>query len=817
MALDPASPGAPSPSSRRWRKAVARICAQKAVVSALEPEPAWREFRSYAALLLSGFFFSPISQAILVTSVRATCELRCSNCCLAGAAANVASATFPRLPAEQMMAPKLAWCWPSVWWKTLPGVLRGWQSSALFALHDAVTRGRTHWVEQATDVGAVRPCRPLMRCLLLETCCGILGAQLSLEYMRRTLAAVGEGSALLGEDRLSHLQLLSLGAVAGAVRSAVVVTGGHRPVLRTVCNWLEFLLEMLAERQGALYLGHRCPLPAYFSSVIWGILNFLPWGFLVWEPVAEGTDPIVQQKVFLDKVAKGFLQQSERGHAELAIARRRAVDFFASMEISSLWWRVRAARGTCKLLRAFQGGTGPPLSPSGATEGGGGRLFGEDRATGSSAACDVAQEQLDQLLQCLAALRRQDLESLLQDADDLSHERIFDILETATDPIVVKRSDMVRSALTQIADRPVEELLLGITATEFPELQEGELCGMLGFRVQFLREDAVDVGGVRKDFMDCFAETLTRQEVQGSPLALVEPLSLLGLGADSTWRPVPCDEEDRGFLWALGRLLALALVYRSPCPLQLSLLVFKCILGLPLRPADVRQLDPDFWNHRVRPLLLPNGAEERQRDLASWGMDSLSFMSADGSRELKPGGASIFVTDENKEEYAQLLCEDFLIGPIRAEIGCLVMGFHELVPQDLILRRQIDAEQLRMLTCGSAELDVEDWEENAVISGSAEVAGWFFEWLRKQPHVMRSKMLAFATGSSVLPCGWSGLRDPYGRPLPFRVMVEGSAEALPSAHTCTNLLVLPPAPSRAALEQKLDKVLELAGREMLFA
>merc|ERR1712137_1483504 len=99
---------------------------------------------------------------------------------------------------------------------------------------------------------------------------------------------------------------------------------------------------------------------------------------------------------------------------------------------------------------------------------------------------------------------------------------------------------MVRSALTQVADRSVEELLLGITAAEFPELEEGELCGMLGFRVQFLREDAVDVGGVRKDFMDCFAEALTQQEVQGSPLALVEPLSLLGLGADSTWRPVPC-------------------------------------------------------------------------------------------------------------------------------------------------------------------------------------------------------------------------------------------------------------------------------------
>lgn len=62
--------------------------------------------------------------------------------------------------------------------------------------------------------------------------------------------------------------------------------------------------------------------------------------------------------------------------------------------------------------------------------------------------------------------------------------------------------------------------------------------------------------------MDCFAEALTREG--GSPLSLVERLNLLGasvkpwpchgfpagLGADSTWRPLPCDEDERGYLWA---------------------------------------------------------------------------------------------------------------------------------------------------------------------------------------------------------------------------------------------------------------------------
>ncbi|CAE8631975.1 unnamed protein product, partial [Polarella glacialis] len=194
----------------------------------------------------------------------------------------------------------------------------------------------------------------------------------------------------------------------------------------------------------------------------------------------------------------------------------------------------------------------------------------------------------------------------------------------------------------------------------------------------------------------------------------------------------------------------------------------------PLRPGDVRQLDPDFWNHRVQPLLQPGGVQLRQRELTEWGMEPLTFTTADGLRELKPSGRRIEVSDANKEEYAQLLCEDFLIGSVRAELGCLVLGFHELIPQEQLVAHNLDAEQLRMLVCGVAEIDVDEWEGNAVVEGSRQVAGWFFDWLRKRPQEARSKLLAFTTGSSVLPSGWKGLRDPNGQLLPFRVLVQGN-------------------------------------------
>lgn len=770
---------------RRWRRAVARVCAQNAVVQALEPEPAWRELRSYASLLASGVLFAPISQTILITSVRATCL---------GSPPPNAKGTCAILAS--------GWWWPTLWWRGLGSVLRGLvrpdgvrsfaQSTAIFALHDLVTRGRTQWVEQATDAGAVRPSKPLWRCVAAEAFCGAVGARLSLEYMRSTIGGTGSPS----------LRFLALGAAAGAARGVIIATGGQRPPVQTFCSWSEFLLEVIAERESACLLGFQCSLARYVVVVLWGICNFLPWGLLI-IPCNKlvvrcfGEDPIAKQKAVLERVARE-LEQSERGRQELKKAQARSEEYIGTVELASLWHKVRTSRGSRQLVRVASGSLGLLRAASGTLQ---------------APTRDRAQRHLETLLANIAVQRSQDLQYLItQEGGSLANEeRIAEVLEDATAPITVRRQDMVRSALTQIAERSPESLLLGVTAKDLPGLQDTPIMRYLGLRVQFLGEDGFDMGGVRKEFMDCFAAALTRGEA--SPLALVEPVTILGLGADSTWRPVPCDEEHQGYLWAFGRLLALALVYRCPCPVQLSCLVFKCILGTLLRPGDVKQLDPDFWNHRVRPLLAPGGAEKRQAELREWGMDPVTFTSPDGLRELKPGGASIQVVEENREEYSQLLCEDFLIGQVRTEIGCLVMGFHEIVPQ--LLLQALDAEQLRMLVCGVAEINVDEWEAHAIVEGQKQVARWFFDWLRKRPQETRSKMLAFATGSSVLPSGWEGLKDQRGAPLPFRILAQGDPEALPSAHTCANLLVLPPVNSRTTLERRLDRVVELAGREML--
>ena len=130
-----------------------------------------------------------------------------------------------------------------------------------------------------------------------------------------------------------------------------------------------------------------------------------------------------------------------------------------------------------------------------------------------------------------------------------------------------------------------------------------------------------------------------------------------------------------------------------------------------------------------------------------------------------------------------------------------------------------------MLVQGEIVLDVEEWEKFAQVRGGGraggeekkakEVAGWFFGWLRGASPQDRARILAFATGSSRLPPGgWKALKDAADRPAPFVVLVDGDPAALPSAHTCSNLLVLPPVDARDMLEERLELVLSCSGREM---
>jgi len=71
--------------------------------------------------------------------------------------------------------------------------------------------------------------------------------------------------------------------------------------------------------------------------------------------------------------------------------------------------------------------------------------------------------------------------------------------------------------------------------------------------------------------------------------------------------------------------------------------------------------------------------------------------------ELKPGGANIQVTDENKKEYITLLCEHRMVKGIAQQMKNFLDGFNSIIPFDLI--RIFNHKELELLIAGTPELN----------------------------------------------------------------------------------------------------------------
>jgi E3 ubiquitin-protein ligase NEDD4 len=72
--------------------------------------------------------------------------------------------------------------------------------------------------------------------------------------------------------------------------------------------------------------------------------------------------------------------------------------------------------------------------------------------------------------------------------------------------------------------------------------------------------------------------------------------------------------------------------------------------------------------------------------------------------DLKPGGADVTVTEENKKEYVDLVVEYRISKRVKDQFDAFMSGFSELIPQDLV--NVFDERELELLIGGMSEIDV---------------------------------------------------------------------------------------------------------------
>ncbi|KAH8118000.1 HECT-domain-containing protein [Phellopilus nigrolimitatus] len=316
--------------------------------------------------------------------------------------------------------------------------------------------------------------------------------------------------------------------------------------------------------------------------------------------------------------------------------------------------------------------------------------------------------------------------------------------------------------------------------------------------IKFDGEDGLDYGGVSREFF-----FLLSHEMFNPFYCLFEYSAhdnyTLQINPASGVNP-----EHLNYFKFIGRCLGLAIFHRRFLDAYFIVSFYKMILKKKVTLSDLESVDAELF--RGLSWMLENGIEDVIDETFTTAEDRFGEMV---TIELKPGGADVAVTEENKKEYVDLVVEYRISKRVQEQFEAFMSGFNELIPQELI--NVFDERELELLIGGMSEIDVDDWSKYTDYRGyemNDEVIQWFWKCIRSWPTERKSRLLQFTTGTSRIPV--NGFKDLQGSDGPRRFTIEksGDPSQLPKSHTCFNRLDLPPYKDYASLEQKLTLAVE---------
>jgi E3 ubiquitin-protein ligase HUWE1 len=325
------------------------------------------------------------------------------------------------------------------------------------------------------------------------------------------------------------------------------------------------------------------------------------------------------------------------------------------------------------------------------------------------------------------------------------------------------------------------------------QMQSGEeIRGKLS--VTFIGEEAMDAGGVAREWFKILAREIFNPNYAlfsqaGGKACTFHPNKM------SHWNP-----DHLRYFTFIGRVIGKALFDGHHLEAYFTRSFYKHMLRRKVNTSDMEAMDPDYYKNLQFMLENPvAGVFDYLRftaDTEEFGRHSVV--------ELKPGGANIPVTDDNKREYVQLMCEHKMTKSVQPQITAFLEGFHELVPPSLI--SLFDDKELELLISGLPEIDIDDLRRNTDYHNYSEATPqiqWFWKVLGEFNKEQKAWFLQFVTGTSQVPLeGFKGLIGMRG-PQKFSIHRAEGGDRLPTAHTCFNQLDLPEYSTEEQMRKKV--------------
>jgi len=340
----------------------------------------------------------------------------------------------------------------------------------------------------------------------------------------------------------------------------------------------------------------------------------------------------------------------------------------------------------------------------------------------------------------------------------------------------VRRSHLVEDSLDALAQQTVSSLLKPL-------------------RVIFEGEPAIDEGGVRKEFFQLLVEQIFTTD-----------FGMFEWSDESRcfWfaRSSAALDAEAEFL-LVGLVLGLAIHNGVILDLHFPPMLWSRLMNEPVGLKHLKEVHPDLYRGLRSMLTFEGDVESVFMSDFSITCEAFGSMSVE---ELKPGGANIPVTNENRIEYVELYADFLLRQSVAPQFNAFQQGF--LLLCDGMAFSVLTPRELEQLVCGVPHLSFTALQANTTYDGGFDASHptvvHFWEVVHSMTADDQRRLLFFATGCDRAPIG--GLAN-----LRFILQRAGpDSMQLPTAHTCFNMLTMPEYTSRAKLRDRLTIAIQNA-------
>uniref|UniRef100_A0AAR2KQQ8 HECT domain-containing protein n=1 Tax=Pygocentrus nattereri TaxID=42514 RepID=A0AAR2KQQ8_PYGNA len=311
-------------------------------------------------------------------------------------------------------------------------------------------------------------------------------------------------------------------------------------------------------------------------------------------------------------------------------------------------------------------------------------------------------------------------------------------------------------------------------------------------KVIFVGEEAVDAGGVRKEFFLLIMKELL--DPKYGMFRYYEESRLIWF-ADKTF-------EDVDLFHLIGVICGLAIYNLTIVELHFPLALYKKLLKKKPTLEDVKELMPDIG--RSLQQLLDYTEDDVEDAFCLNFTITVENFGATEVLELIPNGMDISVNNQNRQDFVDAYIDYIFNTSVAPLFNAFYSGFHKVCGGKVL--ELFQPNELQAMVIGNTNYDWKELEKSAEYKGEywAEhpTIKLFWEVFHELPLEKKKQFLLFLTGSDRIPI--LGMKS-----LGLVIQPTGGGEHyLPVAHTCFNLLDLPKYSRREILREKLLQAIE---------